>query len=140
MWLWQVKYTACRRKRQSCQDREDALKTCGYCGLYGAHPKGWACPAFRKRCYKCHKIDHYGVACRTKLNRHSDVNGHYIKDQHGFKCMGHKIQTKQIHKMDGFHSNVVQNTIEHLIVNRLQKTGIFEEYSKIHFIQREGKY
>ena len=113
------------------QERMDTVSISGgspeYCGLYGVHPKGWACPAFGKRCYKCHKIDHFAVECRTKLNRHSDVNGRFIKDQHEIKCMGDKIQTNQLHKMDGLHSNVVPKTVGHLIVNRFQKTGRFED-------------
>ena len=105
----QAKETVARGKRerwhskQRCQDIENNLKTCGYCGLLGVHPKGWACPAFGKRCYKCHKIDHFAVACRTKLKRMEDT------------------------KMDGLHSIVVPKKVGHLIINSLQKTGIFED-------------
>ena len=28
---------------------------CGFCGLLGAHVKGKDCPAFGKKCNKCHK-------------------------------------------------------------------------------------
>ena len=41
--------------------------------------------------------------------------------------MGDKIQTNQLHKMDGLHSYVVPKTVGHQIVNRLQKTGKFED-------------
>ena len=48
---------------------EDRLKTSGYCGLSGIHTKGSGCPAYGKRCYKCHVRDHFAVVCKVKRYR-----------------------------------------------------------------------
>ena len=132
MWHWQAKYTACRRKKQSCQDTGDALKTCGYCGLYGVHPKGWACPAFGKRCYRCHKIDHFAVACRTKLYSRSDFNSHY-KYKHEIICRGNKTETNKLDKTDSLYSNIGPKMVGHLIVNHLKRN---EEFEAVHHTEK----
>ena len=41
---------------------------CGFCGLIGAHVKGKDCPAFGKKCNKCHKWNHF-VVCKFQSNR-----------------------------------------------------------------------
>ena len=47
------------------------MMACSYCGVCGVHPKGQGCPAYRKRCYKCQKIDHFAIVCRTKRYQES---------------------------------------------------------------------
>ena len=42
---------------------------CGFCGLLGAHVKGKDCPAFGKKCNKCHKWNHFAVVCKSQGNR-----------------------------------------------------------------------
>ena len=42
---------------------------CGFCGLTGAHVKGEDCPAFGKKCNKCHKWNHLAVMCKSQGNR-----------------------------------------------------------------------
>ena len=42
---------------------------CGFCGLLGAHVKGKDCPAFGKKCNKCHKWNHFAVVCKSQKNR-----------------------------------------------------------------------
>ena len=42
---------------------------CGFCGLIGAHVKGKDCPAFGKKCNKCHKWNHFAVVCKSQSNR-----------------------------------------------------------------------
>ena len=34
---------------------------CDFCGLTGAHVKGKDCPAYGKKCRKCHKINHVSL-------------------------------------------------------------------------------
>ena len=55
-------------KRQTFQQRkpENISERCYYCGLSGVHIKGRGFPAYHNRCYKCNKIDHFAVVCRTK--------------------------------------------------------------------------
>ena len=42
---------------------------CGFCGLLGAYVKGKDCPAFGKKCNKCHKWNHFAVVCKSQSNR-----------------------------------------------------------------------
>ena len=42
---------------------------CGFCGLLGAHVKEKDCPAFGKKCNKCHKWNHFAVVCKFQSNR-----------------------------------------------------------------------
>ena len=133
----QAKETVARGKRerwhskQRCQDKENSLKTCGYCGLHGVHPKGWACPAFGKRCYRCHKIDHFAVACRTKLYSCSDFNSH--KNKHEIICRGNKTETNKLDKTVSLNSNIGPKMVGHLIVNHLKKS---EEFEAVHHTEK----
>ena len=34
---------------------------CQFCGLAGVHEKGKDCPAFGKKCHKCHKWNHFSL-------------------------------------------------------------------------------
>ena len=49
-----------QRKPENISERSD------YCVLSGVHIKGRGCPAYHNRCYKCNKMDHFAVVCRTK--------------------------------------------------------------------------
>ena len=42
---------------------------CGFCGLIGVHVKGKDCPAFGKKCNKCHKWNHFAVVCKSQSSR-----------------------------------------------------------------------
>ena len=42
---------------------------CGFGGLIGAHVKGKDCPAFGKKCNKCHKWNHFAVVCKSQSSR-----------------------------------------------------------------------
>ena len=134
----QAKETVARGKRerwhskQRCQDIENNLKTCGYCGLHGVHPKGWVCPTFGKRCYRCHKIDHFAVACRTKLYSRSDFNSHY-KYKHEIICRGNKTETNKLDKTESLNSNIGPKMVGHLIVKHLKKS---EEFEAVHHTEK----
>ena len=53
-------------KRKRNTNTTEHLQPCRYCGLSGLHPKGRGCPAYGKRCFQCHKIDHFAAVCWTK--------------------------------------------------------------------------
>ena len=122
------------REQMCCKGnwQKDVLKACGYCGLSGVHPKGWACPAFGKRCYRCHKIDHFAAVCRTKLERKYDIFSRY-KDEHGNEHMGGKKQRTKRYRTDNLNNNIMPKTVGHLIVNHLQKS----DTKKIEIMLRE---
>ncbi|KAL9953640.1 hypothetical protein ACROYT_G041090 [Oculina patagonica] len=42
---------------------------CQYCGLFGAHGKGKDCPAYGKKCHKCHKLNHFSSVCKSESTR-----------------------------------------------------------------------
>ena len=42
---------------------------CGFCGLIGVHVKGKNCPAFGKKCNKCHKWNHFAAVCKSQSYR-----------------------------------------------------------------------
>ena len=42
---------------------------CQFCGLTGVHEKGKDCPAFGKKCHKCHKWNHFSSVCKSGNNR-----------------------------------------------------------------------
>ncbi len=42
---------------------------CQYCGLFGAHEKGKDCPAYGKKCHKCHKLNHFSSVCKSESTR-----------------------------------------------------------------------
>ena len=50
------------------------LPKCSYCGLSGIHPKGYNCPAFSKRCFRCNKLDHFARVCRATEYRNRARN------------------------------------------------------------------
>ena len=39
---------------------------CLYCGLFGVHEKGKDCPAYGKKCHKCHKLNHFSSVCKSE--------------------------------------------------------------------------
>ena len=39
---------------------------CQYCGLFGVHEKGKDCPAYGKKCHKCHKLYHFSSVCKSE--------------------------------------------------------------------------
>jgi hypothetical protein len=41
---------------------------CGYCGLTGAHRDGQNCPAYGKKCGKCHRWNHYTSVCKSGMH------------------------------------------------------------------------
>ena len=54
------------RRRPSREKPEDQKKQpCEYCGQSGTHPAGKSCPAYRKKCLKCQKFNHFAVVCRA---------------------------------------------------------------------------
>ena len=53
-------------KRKRNTNTTEHLQPCRCCGLSGLHPKGIGCPAYGKRCFQCHKIDHFAAVCWTK--------------------------------------------------------------------------
>lgn len=42
---------------------------CQFCGLTGVHEKGKDCPAFGKKCHKCHKWNHFSSVCKSGNDR-----------------------------------------------------------------------
>ena len=42
---------------------------CQFCRLAGVHEKGKDCPAFGKKCHKCHKWNHFSSVCKSGNNR-----------------------------------------------------------------------
>lgn len=42
---------------------------CQYCGLFGVHEKGKDCPAYGKKCHKCHKLNHFSSVCKSENTR-----------------------------------------------------------------------
>ena len=67
----QMQYGRKLNFRQRYENSNETMMACSYCGLCGVHPKGQGCPAYRKRCYKCQKIDHFAIVCRTKRYQES---------------------------------------------------------------------
>ena len=41
---------------------------CEYCGLSDAHEKGSNCPAYGKKCRKCHRYNHFSAVCRAGVD------------------------------------------------------------------------
>ena len=48
---------------------------CGFCGLTGVHAKGRDCPAYGKKCRKCHKWNHYSSVCKSDGFRGQNSRG-----------------------------------------------------------------
>ena len=93
-------------REQMCYMGNDVSKACGYCGLFGVHPRGWACPAFGKRCYRCNKIDHFAVVCRTKLERKHNMHRRY-NDKPEDEYMGDRLQRNKRHRTDNLNNNII---------------------------------
>ena len=50
-------------KRQS--KNRQTQKRCGNCGLAKTHQDRADCPAYGKRCNRCHKLNHFAAVCRA---------------------------------------------------------------------------
>ena len=72
-------------KRKENTDTTERLQPCRYCGMSGLHPIGRQCPAYGKRCFKCHKIDHFAAVCRTKQYELGSFNKDYIDEEYRSK-------------------------------------------------------
>ena len=46
-----------------------------FCGLTGVHAKGRDCPAYGKKCRKCHKWNHYSSVCKSDGFRGQNSTG-----------------------------------------------------------------
>ena len=116
------------REQMCCMGhwQQGVLKACGYCGLSGVHPKGWACPAFGKRCYRCHKIDHFAVVCKTKLERKYNKFRKYKHESEYMMYMGDDTQKNNRNRIDNLNDNIMPKTVGHLIVNHLKKSETLE--------------
>ena len=69
---------------------------CEYCGLTGIHETGQDCPAFGKRCHKCHRRNHFSSVCQAQA---ASSNTYHQKKQ-GMKKQGQdkKKQKKHVKK------------------------------------------
>ena len=68
--------------------------------MSGIHIKGSGCPAYGKRCYKCHVRDHFAVVCKVKYreeNRQSSIlNKNYASQIDNEFKKSSEIQSKSI--------------------------------------------
>ena len=89
-----------KRKRNS--DTTEQLQPCGYCGLSGLHPKGRQCPAYGKRCFQCHKIDHFAAVCWAK--KYTETVLHTSRSSNSF-LEGKKKIIKKTMKVGSFNKD-----------------------------------
>ena len=97
---------------------EDDLKTCGYCGLSGIHVKGSGCPAYGKRCFKCHARDHFAVVCKMKIYREENQQNSILN----------KNSTSQIDNEFKKSSEIQSKSIGNLKINVKKIRGINRTY------------
>ena len=77
--------------RKGIQNRREIVKDCKYCGSEHEYGK---CPAFKRRCKKCNKLNHFASVCRskpvsqvTKQNNFSSSSSDE-NDESSFKLLG----------------------------------------------------
>ncbi|KAG1664797.1 Krueppel 1 [Nymphon striatum] len=58
--------------------QEENTTSCGKCGLQ--HEK-FKCPAYNKKCFKCDKIRHFRIYCRTKIFIELNFQSYNVKDE-----------------------------------------------------------
>ena len=62
-------YAEQQEPRQEHGDGPGKKHKCQFCGLTGVHDKGTDCPAFGKKCHKCHKWNNFSSLCESGNNR-----------------------------------------------------------------------
>ena len=113
-----------RLKRKRNTDTTERLQPCGYCGLSGLHPKGRQCPAYGKRCFQCHKIDHFAAVCRTK--QYTETLIHKPRSSDSF-LEPTKKRIKKIMKVGSFNKDFIDEESSRDGYTRLKSVNKLEE-------------
>ena len=94
-----------RLKRKENTDTTECLQPCGYCGMSGLHPIGRQCPAYGRRCFQCHKIDHFAAVCRTK--QYAETLLHKPRSSDSF-LEPNKRRIKKTMKVGSFNKDYIE--------------------------------
>ena len=113
-----------RLKRKRNTDTTERLQPCGYCGLSGLHPKGRQCPAYGKRCFQCHKIDHFAAVCRTK--QYTETLIHKPRSSDSFLEPAKK-RIKKIMKVGSFNKDYIDEESSRDGYTRIKSVNKLEE-------------
>ena len=93
---------------------------CQFCALTGVHEKGKDCPAFGKKCYKCHKWNHCSSVCNSGNNGSHKPR----KQKPGRVEKGRITKTTEHAESSSSDDEFFSQTAEHLAqAKKMRETG-----------------